>query len=410
MKSPAGAGGQRGEYAGFAPRLEHRALRPLWFDVPCPELPMSEGVDPLRRLAAVTLGLGLALMIGWLLSIGRGLLMPIVIAVLAVYIITSASEAMERFRVTRWMPSFLRKLILLLAFVLILAAFNGVVIVTVRDLVAQAPEYQRNLERMVARSMEILGVEGHPDWETVQAMTIGRIDMQQFLGGVAGSVGALAGIVILIVVYAVFLFAEAAGFTRKLAVALPDQVHAERTMAVIRSINSRIGEYLTIKTLINIIIGTISYAILWLFGVDHALFWALLIAVLNYIPYFGSLIAVAFPVLMSVVQFGSVQITLGLAILLTAAQMWVGNWLEPRLIGRKVNMSPFVVVVALSFWTAFWGVPGAVLAVPLTSMLAIILAAFEQTRPFAVLLAQDVSEFERPDLPEPHSAPQHTGP
>jgi AI-2 transport protein TqsA len=358
---------------------------------------MPEVVEQPRRLMAVTLGLALALMIGWLLLIGRGLLMPIVIAVLAVYIITSASAAMAEYRLTRWMPPFLRKLILLLAFTLILAALSGVVIVTVRDLVAQAPEYQANLEHMIARGMRILGIEGHPDWQTIQAMTIGRIDMQQFLGNLAGSVGALAGIVVLIVVYAGFLFAEAAGFPRKLAVALPHRMQAARTMAVIRSINERIGEYLAIKTLINVIIGVISYPILWAFGVDHALFWALLIAILNYIPYFGSLIAVAFPVLLSVVQFGSVQITLALAVLLTAAQMWVGNWLEPRMIGRKVNMSPFVVVVALSFWTAFWGIPGAVLAVPLTSMLAIILAAFEQTRPFAVLLAQDVSEFDRQD-------------
>lgn len=363
---------------------------------------MSETADPLRRLMAVTLGLALALMIGWLLSIGRGLLMPIVIAVLAVYIITSASAAMAGFRPTQWMPSFLRKLILLLVFTLMLAAFNGVVIVTIRDLVAQAPEYQANLERMIAQGMRALGIEGNPDWQTIQAMTIGRIDMQQFLGGLAGSVGALAGIVVLVIVYAVFLFAEAAGFPRKLSVALPDRLQAERTMAVIRSINDRIGEYLAIKTLINVIIGTISYAILWAFGVDHALFWALLIGILNYIPYFGSLIAVAFPVLMATVQFGSVQMTVALAVLLTGAQMWVGNWLEPRMIGRKVNMSPFVVVVALSFWTTFWGIPGAVLAVPLTSMLAIILAAFEQTRPMAVLLAQDVSEFERPPpLPEP---------
>ncbi len=358
---------------------------------------MSESADPIRRLTALTLGLALALMIGWLLSIGRGLLMPIVIAVLAVYIITSASAAMGRYQATRWMPPFLRKLILLLAFVLILAALNGVVIVTVRDLVAQAPEYQANLERMITRGMRVLGLEGNPDWQTIQAVTIGRIDMQQFLGGVAGSVGALAGVVVLVVVYAVFLSAEAAGFSHKISVALPDRMHAERTMDVIRSINDRIGEYLAIKTLINIIIGAFSYAILWAFGVDHALFWALLIGVLNYIPYFGSLIAVAFPVLMSVVQFGSIQLTLALAVLLTAAQMFVGNFLEPRMIGRKVNMSPFVVVVALSFWTAFWGVPGAILAVPLTSMLAIILAAFDQTRPFAVLLAQDVSEFERSD-------------
>ncbi|WP_209427017.1 AI-2E family transporter [Pararhodobacter sp. SW119] len=357
---------------------------------------MPDSADSLRRLTALTLGLALALMIFWLLSIGRGLLMPIVVAVLSVYIITSASAALGRFRATTWMPQILRKLILLLAFTVILTAFNGVVIVTVRDLLTQAPEYQANLEQMIARGMQLLGLEGNPDWRTIQDMTIGRIDMQRLIGGVAGSVGALAGFLILIVVYAVFLFAEASGFAYKLSVALPDRLQAERTMAVIRSINARISEYLAVKTLINFVIGAISFGILWAFGVDHALFWALLIGVLNYIPYFGSLIAVAFPVLMAVVQFGSIATVVSLAALLTGAQMFVGNWLEPRMIGRKVNMSPFVVVVALSFWTTFWGVPGAILAVPLTSMLAIILAAFDQTRPISVLLAQDVSEFEQP--------------
>lgn len=371
---------------------------------------MSASADPSRRLLVVTLGLALALMIGWLLSIGRGLLMPIVVAILAVYIITSAAAAMAKFRATRWMPALLRKALLFLGFTLILVGFTGVVIVTVRDLVAQAPEYQANLERLVAGAMRMLGIEGNPDWHTIEEMTIGRVDMQQLLGGVAGSVGALAGIVVLIVVYAVFLVAEATGFPRKLAVALPDRMQAERTMDLIQSINNRIGEYLAIKTLINVIIGAVSYAILWAFGIDHALFWALLIGLLNYIPYFGSLIAVAFPVMLSVVQFGSLQLTLALAVLLTIAQMFVGNYLEPRLIGQRLNMSPFVVVVALSFWTAFWGIPGAVLAVPLTSMLAIILAAFDPTRPIAVLLAQDVSEFERAPriaLEAPPGPPAH---
>jgi predicted PurR-regulated permease PerM len=75
-------------------------------------------------------------------------------------------------------------------------------------------------------------------------------------------------------------------------------------------------------------------------------------------------------------------------------------------------MSPFVVVAALSFWTTLWGVAGAILAVPMTSTLAIILASFAQTRPFAVLLANDVSEFERPADPSadrpadlPHAPP-----
>jgi predicted PurR-regulated permease PerM len=69
-----------------------------------------------------------------------------------------------------------------------------------------------------------------------------------------------------------------------------------------------------------------------------------------------------------------------------AAQAWVGNILEPRMIGRQLNLSPFVVLVALSVWSALWGLPGAILAIPMTSMLVIICAAFAPTRFVAVLL------------------------
>lgn len=356
---------------------------------------MPTSRDTVNRLIILALSIFLAIMIGWLLLIGKSLLMPIMIAVLSVYVIASASRAMERYRATRWMPGILRRIVLILGFLLVLGAFNWIVIVTARDLVALAPEYQANIERMISQGFWLFGLGENPDWETISEAVFGWVDMTAVVGVLAGSAGGMVGVLVMASVYAIFLTSEAGGFSHKLSVALPSRTHAMRTRDLIEAINARIGEYLAVKTLINVIIGAISWVILWLFGVDHAIFWALLIGVLNYIPYFGSLIAVSFPVLMTMVQFGSLALTLAVAFALTAANMWVGNWLEPRMIGRRVNMSPFVVVVALSFWTGFWGVAGAILAVPMTSMLAIILAAFRQTRPIAVLLANDVSEFER---------------
>ncbi|MCC5976483.1 MAG: AI-2E family transporter [Salinarimonas sp.] len=355
--------------------------------------------DPVRTLIILSLAILLAIMVGWLLVVGKDILLPIVIAVLSAYVMSNASRALGRWPVTRLLPSFVRRLLLLMGFIGVIFAFNGVVIVTVRDLVASAPGYQANLERLVTQVMAMFGTAGNPDWQAVRAVTIDRIDMTGLIGGLAGSVGALVGVLFMAVVYALFLTGEAGSFAHKISVALPGQGQADKTMSVIADINERIADYLAIKTLINIILASLSFVILWLFGVDYALFWALIIGILNYIPYFGSLLGVAFPVLLTVVQFGSLTMTLLIAGMLTAAQMWVGNFLEPRMIGRKVNLSPFVVLVALSFWYAFWGIPGAILAVPMTSMLAIIFAAFDQTRPLAVLLANDVSVFERREAP-----------
>ena len=109
---------------------------------------------------------------------------------------------------------------------------------------------------------------------------------------------------------------------------------------------------------------------------------------------------VALPVILSVAQFGSPGTTAVLGTLLIAAQTYVGNILEPKMIGRQLNLSPFVILVALSVWSSVWGLAGAILAIPMTSVLAIICGSFASTRFIAVLLADTVD----PALPESATA------
>ncbi len=72
---------------------------------------------------------------------------------------------------------------------------------------------------------------------------------------------------------------------------------------------------------------------------------------------------------------------------LTVAQLFVAAVLEPRMMGRAFNLSPFAVLLALAFWSTLWGLPGAVLAVPMTASLVLVLAAFPATRPAAVMFS-----------------------
>jgi predicted PurR-regulated permease PerM len=190
--------------------------------------------------------------------------------------------------------------------------------------------------------------------------------------------------------------AERGRFAEKLAAAFPQRDQAELTARIVRDANRKIGDYLAVKTGINVILGAISFVILWGMGVDFALFWAVVIGLFNYIPYVGSIIGVALPVILSLAQFGSLGTTAVLGALLIAAQTYVGNILEPRLIGRQLNLSPLVVLMALSVWTAIWGLPGAILAIPLTAMIAIVCDAFGPTRFVAALLADQVEPDRRP--------------
>jgi AI-2 transport protein TqsA len=120
-------------------------------------------------------------------------------------------------------------------------------------------------------------------------------------------------------------------------------------------------------------------------GVDFAPFWAVLVFFLNYLPNVGSIIAVTLASLLAFVQFGA-----GWALLvaagLTIIDQLLGNFLDPRLQGRTLNVSSLVVLLSVIFWGLIWGVVGALLAVPLTVTIMLICAQVPALEPVAVLL------------------------
>lgn len=351
------------------------------------------------RFQTFVMAVLLIVLLGWLLEVGKGIALPILAAIMWVYIITGAANALGHWPLIKYLPLFLRRILVFIAFVAGITIFGGVVIVTVEQIIEAAPTYQTNLEQSFRNILEYFGLENRVNMPMLQNSGQGQQRFQQILSGIVVSLGSIGGIVSLVLIYATFLMAERGGFSAKLAAAMPSQHEVKRTQAIMHDINSKIGNYLAAKTLINVILAVISYAIMWAFGVEFAIFWALLIGLLNYIPYIGSLVAVLFPVILTLAQSASVEWTIYVAISLIFVQWLVGNVLEPRIIGKQVNLSPFVVIVSLSIWYALLGVGGAILAIPLTSMLAIILAAFAPTKPFAILLAQDIAAVETPHSP-----------
>ncbi len=108
---------------------------------------------------------------------------------------------------------------------------------------------------------------------------------------------------------------------------------------------------------------------------------------LNYIPTIGSLIGVVFPALLTLVQFAALGPFLVVTIGLGLTQFVFGNVLEPRMMGKSLNLSPLIVIVSLAVWGSIWGVTGMFLCVPITVVMMIVLAGFPQTRPIAILLS-----------------------
>ena len=354
---------------------------------------MSQDATEKNTLQRLVYLLLFVLLLGYLLYIGQRFLLPVLTAAISVYILVALVDWLGRLPVLRYSPLWLRHSLVLSGFIATIFGLSHIIISTGQKIVSSSAVYQANLEKMLMQNLSQYEWAHGLDWSMLRVMALDKINIQYLLSSVISGLSSMTGIVVLVAIYAAFLLSERSRFGEKFQLAF-NQKDAAYGLRILSDINHKIGQYLAVKTLINLILGLMSWIILYAFGVEHALFWALFIAISNYIPYVGSLVGVLFPVVLSLVQFASLQLSLFLTILLTMAQFLVGNWLEPKMIGRQINLSPFVILVSLSLWSALWGIAGAILAVPLTSVLVIILSAFPSTRGWAILLMDDPTLIE----------------
>mgnify|MGYP005853430739 CR=1 FL=1 len=345
---------------------------------------MPEG---LRNLTYATVFI---VMLGYLLVVGRPIFVPIVIAILLVYVILGVARLFERVSVAGWrLPAAARLPVAAVLIVLVVAEVGTLMLGGVGSIAARAPAHQESFLAALQQGAAALGIEREPTWSALRADLIGEVDMQRLVRSLALSATALLGVQFFVALNVAFMLMERGSFAAKLTKLTDDPRRVARIRAVVADINARVSRYLAVKTLINIGLGVLSWAIMAAFGLEFAALWAVVIALFNYVPYVGSFVGVAFPAVMAVAQFGDVETVLSLILLLALAQLLVGNVIEPRVMGDALNLSPWVVLVSLTVWSSLWGVAGAVVSVPLTAIIVVVLSEFDRTRPIAVLLSRD---------------------
>lgn len=342
------------------------------------------------RLRALFYGATLAVIAGWVLYIGKPVFVPIVFSVLVAYVIVGLARLQEQIpHLGPRLPASLRYSVSILGIGLVLAAGVSLIITNVGKVVELAPVYQETLLEKIQQLAVFANVEAAPTWTTLREDFLEQINLQGLIGSTVASVTGIVATLFIVLLYVAFLLLEQRVFSEKLDRLSDDPRDVSRLRSVVRDVNSRIGTYLALKTFVNVILGVVSWAIMALMGVEFAAFWAVVIALLNYVPYIGSFLGVLFPVALSLVQFDNLSSVLVLLVLLSSAQFVIGSFLDPFLLGSSLNLSPFVILASLAIWSGLWGIPGAFLAVPIMAVLVIVFSAFSGTRPIAVLLSRN---------------------
>jgi len=124
-------------------------------------------------------------------------------------------------------------------------------------------------------------------------------------------------------------------------------------------------KYMLVRTQMSVVTGLLVWALAWITGLQFAAEWGIIAFVLNYIPFIGPLIATLFPTLLEMTQFSTWQAVLGIFAGLNLIQFVVGSYVEPRVSGDVLSISPFVVLFAVFFWAFMWGLFGAFIGVPI---------------------------------------------
>jgi predicted PurR-regulated permease PerM len=201
----------------------------------------------------------------------------------------------------------------------------------------------------------------------------------------AGTIAAV-GTTIAVAFLTYFLLATGQQLRQRI-VALPlEPRHQQRVEQALNEIERQTSRYLVLTTMISIGVGGATFALLRISGVPSAGFWGVVAGVLNFIPYAGALITAVLIGAAAFLAFDGVQIPLIVVGGFFLIHLISGNIVTPAVLGRKLPLNTVALFVCLLFWGWVWGIPGAILAVPLTVVLKVVCDHVDRLRPVALLL------------------------
>lgn len=158
-------------------------------------------------------------------------------------------------------------------------------------------------------------------------------------------------------------------------------------LAGLEEITKKFQKYMVVRTTMSLLTGVVVWSFALVAGIELATAWGVIAFVLNYIPFLGPLIATVFPTLFVLVQSGSWEACFVVFAGLNLIQFFIGSYLEPRIAGAALSMSPFIVLLAVFFWSFLWGIAGAFIGLPIMIAILTICEQHRSTEWIALLLS-----------------------
>ncbi len=361
-------------------------------------------LDSASRIFIVITGI---FCLGIILKELQSILLPFVIAYFFFFAFTPMNENLHRYKV----PKFLATLLNIFILVLISYLVSGFFVDSLMNFTGNADYYIKKLDKIIIGVAKDLKISG-PALEdfSIQSL-IKKIDYGSLAGGIISPTFSVLGSVLLMIFFLIFITSghsaiykaiertylerfsslslkkmqrqlgniqsgETFSANEEKEIELIKKTASEKLHKTFQSIPEQIQKYLLTKVLLNAGAGVTIGLMLAIFGIDFAQIWGFSVFFLNFIPTIGSAIALAFPVLMTLIQTESVSFAVLILGLIAGLQTVFFNVLEPMILGKRLNLNPIIILLSVLVWGYLWGIVGMLLAVPLTAVFKIVISNF----------------------------------
>ncbi|MCX6250936.1 MAG: AI-2E family transporter [Bacteroidetes bacterium] len=332
---------------------------------------VSTEVSPVVMVAALII-----IMAGMIFA--KSIITPFLLALFISIICAQPISWLEKKRLPKW----LALIIVIFGLIILFSGFAFLIGGTLSSFSGNVSKYESTLTEISKSFIKFLNEKGLKIPEDQASNLIQPARVLEFTANAVNQVLNMMGNTFLIFLIILFILTEFGSFSIKAKVILSG---TDESNSYFSAILKNIRHYLWIKTLVCLSVGILIYVALLIIGVDYPLLWALIAGLMNYIPNIGSIIAAVPAVLFALVQVGLGGAIWTLASFLLVNNV-VGNYIEPRVMGKGLGLSTLVVFLSLLFWGFILGPVGMFLSVPLTMTIKIVLEQNEKTRWIAILL------------------------
>ncbi len=325
---------------------------------------------------------------GFLCKTMSTVLIPVVLSFMLSFVFL---PIIKKLNVKTGIPWVICSLIIVILFFGALLGLTSILITSLTGIIAEYPKYENrfmSIYQVIAQNLDIEIDNTKSLFQNLWASLKVREYTQKLAVMLSSGVISFSKTLFLISIMTAFILLEMRLTKRKMHYAFKE--NRAKITRISNQIINQTMRYISIKFFISLATGLLCGFASLIIGLDFPIVWGFLAFTMNFIPIFGSVISVGLTTIFSLIQFyPSWGKTLFVLIFMTSVNMVLGNILEPRIEGKNLGVSPFIILISLSLWGYIWGFTGMLIAVPLMVIIKIVCENIDYLKGLAILIGND---------------------